>query len=113
MASPCRKFVRMATKRTGATTSSRRTSSTPRPRSLAEDLRARSDDDIAALLAARPDLVHPVPADLGALATRAATGPSTARALDRLDELTLAVIPASAASPTPRRTPSSSPASPA
>ena len=101
MATHCRKFVRMATKRTGTTTSSRRTSAAPRPRSLAEDLRVRTDDDIAALLAARPDLVHPVPADLGALATRATTGPSTARALDRLDELTLAVITALGGLPDP------------
>ena len=101
MPSRCRKFVRMATKRSGSTTSSRRTSAAPRPRSLAEDLRARSDGAIAALLAARPDLVHPVPADLGALATRATTGPSTARALDRLDELTLAVITALGGLPDP------------
>lgn len=63
----------------------------PAPRSLAEDLRQRDDDAIAALLAARPDLVHPVPADLGALATRATTGPSAARALDRLDVFALQV----------------------
>ncbi|MGE0817573.1 MAG: helicase-associated domain-containing protein [Candidatus Nanopelagicales bacterium] len=67
------------------------------PRSLAEDLRRRSDDALAALLAARPDLVHPVPADLGALATRATTGPSAARALDRLDTFTLQVTTALAA----------------
>lgn len=71
------------------------------PRSLAEDLRARSDADIAALLAARPDLVHPVPAELGALATRATTGPSTARALDRLDVFALQVTTALAALPEP------------
>ena len=103
MASPCRKFVRMATKRTTDAASSRRTSASARPRSLAEDLRARSDDELAALLASRPDLVHPVPADLGALATRATTGPSTARALDRLDELTLAVVTALGALPEPVR----------
>jgi hypothetical protein len=91
----------MATKRTGSTSSSGRTSAAGRPRSLAEDLRARSDADLAALMAARPDLVHPVPADLGALATRATTGPSTARALDRLDELTLAVITALGGLPEP------------
>ncbi|HEY5136177.1 MAG TPA: helicase C-terminal domain-containing protein [Candidatus Nanopelagicales bacterium] len=88
----------MATKRTAAA-SSRRGPAPARPRSLAEDLRARSDEDLAALLAARPDLVHPVPADLGALAIRATTGPSTARALDRLDELTLAVVTALGALP--------------
>jgi len=93
----------MATKRTTAAASSRRTSAAARPRSLAEDLRARSDEELAALLASRPDLVHPVPADLGALATRATTGPSTARALDRLDELTLAVVTALGALPDPVR----------
>ena len=39
------------------------------PRSLADDLRARSDEQLAALLRLRPDLVHPVPADLAALDT--------------------------------------------
>jgi len=72
-----------------------------RPRSLADDLRARDDDAIAALLAARPDLVHPVPADLGALATRATTGPSTSRALDRLDTFALQVVTALGALPEP------------
>ena len=103
MSTRCRKFVRMATKRTGSTASARRRSAAARPRSLAEDLRARGDDDLAALLAARPDLVHPVPADLGALATRATTGPSTSRALDRLDELSLAVVTALGALPDPAR----------
>jgi hypothetical protein len=93
----------MATSRARAASSGRRSSRTPaaagpaRPRSLAEDLRARDDASIAALLAARPDLVHPVPADLGALATRATTGPSTARALDRLDVFALQVTTALAA----------------
>ncbi len=91
----------MATRGTGPAASARRSSATARPRSLAEDLRARSDEDLAALLAARPDLVHPVPADLGALATRATTGPSASRALDRLDELALAVVTALGALPEP------------
>jgi hypothetical protein len=88
-----------ATPRRRGTSSSARPAAAPTapPRSLAEDLRARSDDAIAALLAARPDLVHPVPADLGALATRATTGPSTARALDRLDVFALQVTTALAA----------------
>ena len=76
------------------TSSRRRSAGKSRPRSLAEDLRARDDDALAALLAARPDLVHPVPADLAALATRATTGPATARALDRLDTFTLQVVTA-------------------
>lgn len=91
----------MATKRGAAAASSRRASAVARPRSLADDLRARSDDDLAALLAARPDLVHPVPADLAALATRATTSSSTGRALDRLDTFALQVVTALAALPDP------------
>ena len=55
---------------------------TERPRSLADDLRARDDAALAALLRARPDLRTPVPADLAALAARATTRPSVQRALD-------------------------------
>lgn len=60
-------------------------------RSLADDLRGRSDDQLARLLAGRPDLLHPVPADMTALAARAGSAISTSRALDRLDGLSLAV----------------------
>ncbi|MFM1965023.1 MAG: hypothetical protein RL134_748 [Actinomycetota bacterium] len=60
-------------------------------RSLADDLRGRSDDELGRLLAGRPDLLHPVPADMTALAARAGSAISTSRALDRLDGLTLAV----------------------
>lgn len=59
------------------------------PRTLAEDLRARGDDAVGALLRARPDLVSPVPNDLTQLATRAATRASVLRALERLDHFTL------------------------
>ncbi|CAB4847832.1 unannotated protein [freshwater metagenome] len=89
----------MATKRTTKATSPQ--GEAVRPRSLAEDLRRRTDDQIGALLEARPDLVHPVPADLGSLATRAGTGPSTARALDRLDLFALQVVTALGALPDP------------
>jgi hypothetical protein len=91
----------MATTRKPSATSSRRSSATPRPRSLAEDLRTRDDQAIAELLRLRPDLVHPVPADLGALSTRATTGPSTSRALDRLDAFAIAVVTALGALPDP------------
>lgn len=60
-------------------------------RSLADDLRGRSDAQLERLLAGRPDLLHPVPADMTALAARAGAAISTARALDRLDGLSLAV----------------------
>jgi hypothetical protein len=61
------------------------------PASLADALRALDDDAVQRLLALRPDLLHPVPADLGALAARAVTASSVSRALDRLDAWTLAV----------------------
>jgi hypothetical protein len=57
----------------------------PAGRSLAEDLRGRSDEELAQLLTARPDLARPAPGDLTALAARANTRASTTRALDRLD----------------------------
>ncbi len=71
--------------------------------SLAADLARRPDDELVALLLARPDLARPVPADLTALAARAATAPSVARALERLDAGARAVLRAtrSAAHPTP------------
>lgn len=62
------------------------------PRSLAEDLRARSDDELAALLRLRPDLASPLPTDLAQLAARSHTAASTVRALDRLDRFTLQVL---------------------
>ncbi|MEY9872319.1 hypothetical protein ABH931_001793 [Streptacidiphilus sp. MAP12-33] len=64
------------------------------PRTLAEDLRGRDDAALAALLRARPDLVHPVPADLSQLATRSSTRASVIRALERLDRFTLQVAEA-------------------
>ncbi|HSK27477.1 MAG TPA: hypothetical protein VK894_11275, partial [Jiangellales bacterium] len=71
------------------------------PRSLADDLRARSDDELTALLRARPDLVSPVPVDMAQLATRATTRSSVVRALDRLDRFTLQVVDAIAVLPEP------------
>ncbi|WP_320778130.1 helicase C-terminal domain-containing protein [Streptomyces sp. CRN 30] len=59
------------------------------PRSLAEALRGRDDDSLAALLRSRPDLVTPVPTDLTQLATRAGTRASVVRALERLDRFAL------------------------
>ncbi|WP_351227107.1 helicase C-terminal domain-containing protein [Streptomyces sp. NPDC002133] len=59
------------------------------PRTLAEALRARGDEGLAALLRARPDLLTPVPSDLTQLATRAGTRASVVRALERLDRFTL------------------------
>ena len=64
--------------------------STP-PRTLAEDLRARGDDDLAELFQGRPDLASPLPTSSTALATRATTRASAQRALERLDTPALQV----------------------
>ena len=71
------------------------------PRSLAEDLRQRSDDDLVALLRLRPDLASPPPSDLTQLAARSHTAGSTTRALDRLDAFTLQVLDVVAVLPEP------------
>lgn len=63
-------------------------------RSLADQLRAWSDEQLARLLAARPDLTTPAPLDSAQLASRAATRSSLLRALDGLDLLSLAVLDA-------------------
>ncbi|MEV0004660.1 helicase-associated domain-containing protein [Micromonospora sp. NPDC050980] len=62
--------------------------------SLADHLRALPDESLAALLQLRPDLVVPVPADVSALALRAQSRVSVARALDGLDQFTLQVLDA-------------------
>lgn len=56
-----------------------------RARSLADDLRGRTPEELVALLVARPDLARPTPADLTTLAARATTRASVQRALDGLD----------------------------
>ncbi len=63
-------------------------------RSFADDIRARSDADLRALLAHRPDLSRPAPADLTTLAARAATRASVQRALDGLEADQLHVLEA-------------------
>ena len=74
---------------------------TPGPRSLADDLRARSDAELADLLRIRPDLVTPIPVDIAQLASRATTRASVVRTLDRLDRFTLQVVDALAVLPEP------------
>ncbi|MDM4722220.1 helicase-associated domain-containing protein [Micromonospora sp. WMMA1363] len=62
--------------------------------SLADHLRTLPDAALAALLQQRPDLVVPVPADISALAIRAQSRVSVARALDGLDQFTLQILDA-------------------
>jgi hypothetical protein len=71
------------------------------PRSLADDLRSRSDESLAGLLRRRPDLTTPLPSDLGQLAARSHTAGSTTRALDRLDAFSLQVLDVVAVLPEP------------
>ncbi|SFJ79308.1 helicase C-terminal domain-containing protein [Streptomyces pini] len=71
------------------------------PRTLADELRSRPDDELAALLRARPDLLSPVPGDLSQLATRAGARTSVLRALERLDRFALQVAEALAVAPDP------------
>jgi hypothetical protein len=63
-----------------------------RPATLAAWLRTRSDAELAALLAARPDVTRPAPSDVVALASRLAVPVSVDRALDELDAATLQVL---------------------
>jgi len=71
------------------------------PRTLAEELRTRPDEALAALLRARPDLLSPVPGDLTQLATRAGTRASVVRAVERLDRFALQTAEALAVAPDP------------
>ncbi|MDT9594248.1 helicase C-terminal domain-containing protein [Nocardioides zeae] len=61
-------------------------------RSLADQLRDWSDEQLTRLLTARPDLATPAPHDSGQLASRATTRASVLRALDRLDRWELLVL---------------------
>jgi len=64
-------------------------------------LGARSDAELAALLATRPDLVSPAPTCVDALAARATTRLSLERALNDLDQFALHVIEALVVLPCP------------
>ena len=72
-------------------------------RSLADDLRSRPDDQLAALILARPDLIHPVPSDIAALAQRAGSPASVAACLRGYDQWTLHVLLAAALGADPIR----------
>ncbi|SDQ53186.1 Helicase conserved C-terminal domain-containing protein [Thermostaphylospora chromogena] len=64
-------------------------------------LRARDDERLRALVAARPELVTPVPAHIPGLASRATSLSATGRALDRLDRFALATLETLAVLPSP------------
>ncbi len=83
------------------TPGSRRTGDRPHPRTLADELRARGDEELTWLLRARPDLLSPLPTDLSQLATRAGTRASVLRALERLDTFTLQTAEALGVAPQP------------
>ncbi len=63
-------------------------------RSLADQLRGWSDERLARLLLARPDLTTPAPHDVGQLASRATVRASLSRALDTLTRLEISVADA-------------------
>ncbi|HEX3205350.1 MAG TPA: hypothetical protein VHQ68_03840, partial [Propionibacteriaceae bacterium] len=73
----------------------------PRPRTLTEALRVMSAEDLATLLAARPDLLDPVPEDIAELASRSTTPASITRAIDELNGWLRTVAEALAALPDP------------
>ncbi|HET7350784.1 MAG TPA: helicase-associated domain-containing protein [Marmoricola sp.] len=64
------------------------------PRTLADQLRGWSDEQLVTLLEARPDLGAPAPHDSAQLAARVVVKASVLRALDQLDALELAVLQA-------------------
>ncbi|GAA1980761.1 helicase-associated domain-containing protein [Kitasatospora viridis] len=70
-----------------------------RARTLADELRASGDEQLATLLRLRPDLLNPVPTDLTQLSARLSGRASALRALERLDAFTLQVAEALAAAP--------------
>ncbi|MFG2135391.1 helicase-associated domain-containing protein [Streptomyces sp. NPDC048650] len=74
---------------------------TDTPRTLAEELRTRTDSGLVGLLRTRPDLLNPVPGDVTQLATRAGTRGSVVRAVERLDRFALQTAEALAVAPDP------------
>ena len=72
-----------------------------RPRTLTEALRAMPAEELAQLLALRPDLLDPVPEDVAELASRSTTSASISRAVDELNTWLRTVAEALSALPDP------------
>ena len=68
---------------------------------FADELRARSDQDLALIFQFRPDLVSPVPNDFSSLAARATSTPSLVRALDSLNLWHYQIVEAACVLPEP------------
>jgi len=68
---------------------------------FADELRARSDEDLELIFQYRPDLVSPVPNDFSSLAARATSTPSLVRALDSLNMWHYQIIEAACVLPEP------------
>ena len=68
---------------------------------FADELRARSDEELASLFQYRPDLLSPVPNDFSSLAARASSTPSLVRALDCLNLWHYQIIEAACLLPEP------------
>ncbi|MEN9351698.1 MAG: hypothetical protein RL455_639 [Actinomycetota bacterium] len=68
---------------------------------FADELRARSDQDLAMIFQFRPDLVSPVPNDFSSLAARASSTPSLVRALDSLNLWHYQIVEAACVLPEP------------
>jgi hypothetical protein len=68
---------------------------------MADDVRQRTDEQLATLLRRRQDLARPAPADLSSLAARASTRASVQRAVDSLDLAHLQVLEAAVAATSP------------
>lgn len=63
-------------------------------RSLADDIRGRTDAELTRLVLGRPDLARPAPADLTSLAARASTRASVQRCIETLDRAQIQVLEA-------------------
>ena len=72
-----------------------------RPRTLSEALRAMPAEELAQLLALRPDLLDPVPEDVADLASRSTTSASISRAVQELNTWLWTVAEALSALPDP------------